>query len=193
MSSAEWATERWYWESTAGTDQETVHEILTATTQTHVCYVTRADVAAHMVELHNRTHGDGQDAPGKVNAADLARDWGQGRPPASGRERTIPAAWLPGRVLDQPAYRRGGPVNPPRGHLPQDLQLARMYGPAVQVDIRNGVERLLAELVNRRVTDYVANHQPPVLHVPAESLPSEALIHVLEQRGYVVRMEGASE
>lgn len=167
-TSAEWATERWYWESTASTDQETVHEIMTATTQTHVCYVTRGDVAAHLVELHNRTQGDGQD------------------------EARRPGAWFPRRppLAGQP----DGTVNPRRGHLPQDLQLSRMYGaPVVQVDIRGGVERLLAELVNRRVTEYVANHQPPVMHVPAESLPSEALIHVLEQRGYAVRMEADQE
>lgn len=39
------------------------HEIMTADGNLHVAYVDGANLATHLVELHNRTFGDGQDAP----------------------------------------------------------------------------------------------------------------------------------
>jgi hypothetical protein len=67
-----------------------------------------------------------------------------------------------------------GTVNPRRSTLPADLQLSRHFGPPgtarVEVDIRGALDRLLGELVSRRVAEYAARqparievHESPVM------------------------------
>jgi hypothetical protein len=80
-----------------------------------------------------------------------------------------------------------GTVNARRPYLPDDLRLSRRYGPGVQeveVSIRNGVERLLQELVNRRVAEWMAR-EPARIAVDLHSSP-DLLVNILRGLGYTV-------
>lgn len=228
-------------------------------------HVRGQSVAAHIVELHNRTFGDGQDGPADTSGADagsLAKNWGQGRPlvgveeidPRPGEtvtlrpeealrdiadasvwarefmkrfqgtqaDESIMLSWfayaiesgersaarrayeLPRREFpfkgdglyteESPpplASQPDGTVNAKRAYLPDDLRLSRRYGPGVQeveVSIRNGVERLLSELVHRRVTEWVAR-EPARIAVDLHSSP-DLLVNILRGLGYLVVKRG---
>lgn len=126
----------------------------------HIATFASPEVAKHVVELHARTLGQGQD------------------PPTVGHEfpNRPPLAGLP-----------DGTVNAKRPYLPDDLRLARRYGPGVQeveVSIRNGVERLVQELVHRRVAEYMARERP-TFEVTVNT-PVEILAQVVAAAGYRV-------
>lgn len=134
----------------------------------HVATTTSSHVAAHLVELHNRTFGDGQDAPSKPG-------------PFVGFLRGVEDAAIRAhqRLMDdetqddlerrklQDAEGTAIPVNPPRAPL-------------------------LFELVDRRLTEILADQPPPRVQVDVTA-PTDMLIKVLESRGYRVTPKASPE
>lgn len=124
----------------------------------HVCYVTGQDMAQHLVDLHNRTLGDGQEP----------------------RVFPPPIPWMKGLSYAEESYTRSGT---PRWAPPTEMQPGRpALRAVVHVDVRRRVEQLIHDLVQERVTAYAAR-EPARLVIDGDPV---AMANVLSKLGYTV-------
>lgn len=157
-------TQRWMYE--LGDDgRHRVFEVMTEDKQVHVAYCSSPDVAEHLVELHNRTLGDGQDPPlslsGLTNLGLCV--------PGCDYPITSYHARRAGRVLC------GADPAKPERRGPTSRTLVRL-------DVRQRVMEMVESLVQERVTAYAAR-EPARLVIDGDPV---AMANVLSKLGYTV-------
>lgn len=148
-------------------------EIMTFDKNVHIAYV-GAEFAEHIVRLHNRTFGMGQDPPPRPSAAEELR---ASRPPFAPlpplesllERESEPIRWSQPGTWEAPAPR------PPRG---RPLRLA------TSPDAEKAVIDLVDQLVHNRVA-FILSREPARIRLDLRDNP-EGMADLLRKLGYTV-------